>query len=79
MNTFGARLSRRPVGGIAEVRHLEAHSGGELERAAIAQLAVQFALKDKEDVAAIAPVVRQVAGRVLDDTNPYVADFEGAP
>ena len=64
---------------ITEVRHLIAHARLQLERATIPQFGVEFAFKDVEDVASVAPVIRKVAGRVLHHPDPHIANVEGAP
>jgi hypothetical protein len=55
---------------IAEVGNLVAHAGGKNGSPPVAQLALQLAGQDVDHVPAVAPVIGQVAGRVLDDAKP---------
>src|SRR3954452_8984591 len=73
------RRGRGPVRGVAEIRDLVAHPRRELELAAVAQLAVELALQHVEHVAAVAPMVGEIARRILDHPNPEIADVERAP
>jgi hypothetical protein len=65
--------------GVAEVRHLIAHAGQQLEAAAVAQFGVEFAFQHVEHVAAVAPVIGEIAGRVLDHPDAQIANIQGAP
>src|SRR5665213_2476210 len=65
--------------GIAVVGDLIAHAGQKPERPAVAQFGVEFTLQHVKHVAAIAPVVREIAGRIFDMPHPEIADVEGAP
>src|SRR5579872_402026 len=65
--------------GIAEIRHLIAHAGSQRKTAAIAQFSVQFALQHIKHVAAITPVIGEIACRVLDHADADVANVERAP
>ena len=65
--------------GISEVRNLIAHARLQLERATILQFGVEFAFKHIEDVASVAPMIGEVAGRVLHHPDPHIANVEGAP
>src|SRR6476660_9042604 len=70
---------RRAMRGIAKVRHLVAHPRRELELAPVAQLAVELAREHVQHVAAIAPVIGEIARRILDNPHPEIADVERAP
>ena len=74
-----ACLRRRPMRGVAEIRHLIAHARQQLEGAAVAQFGIEFALEHVEHVAAVAPVIGEVARRILDHPDPQVADIKRAP
>jgi hypothetical protein len=65
--------------GISEVRHLIAHARLQLERATIPQFGVEFALKHLEDVASVAPMIREAARRVFHRPNSDIANVQGAP
>src|SRR5579872_3836389 len=65
--------------GIAEIRHLIAHAGSQRKTAAIAQFSVKLALQHIEHVAAITPVIGEIACRVLDHADADVANVERAP
>src|SRR5262249_36898491 len=49
------------------------------ERAAVAELGHELALEHVDHVAALAPVVGDVPGRVLDHARSHVPDLERAP
>ena len=51
--------------GVAEVRHLVAHARLQSESAAVAQFGVELAFHKVEHVAPVAPVIGQIARRVL--------------
>src|SRR6266568_2934418 len=55
---------RGAMGGIAKIRDLVAHPRRELEFAPVAQLAVEFAREHVEHVAAVAPMVGEIARRI---------------
>ncbi|KQV56192.1 hypothetical protein ASC62_20085 [Caulobacter sp. Root342] len=67
------------MGGVAEVGDVIAHAGRQGGRATILQLAGQFAFQHEDHVAAVAPVIGQVAGRIVDATQAHVADIQRAP
>src|SRR5688572_13382304 len=73
--------TRRCVGPVrlGVVGHLVADPWRERERAAVVQLGVQLALQAKQDMSLDAPVVRQVAGRVLDHAHANAAEGPRAP
>src|SRR6478672_10413472 len=64
---------------VAEIRHLIAHAWLERERAPVAQLGVEFAFEHIEHVAAVAPVIGEVARRILDHAYAEIADVERTP
>src|SRR6185436_2422278 len=65
--------------GLCIVCDLVARAGLEREPAPILKLRVQFTLGAKEDVPLDAPVIRQVAGRVLDHADADRPEVPGAP
>ena len=71
---FGRRAVR-----LGTVRDLIAGSGRQGHFAAVLELGVQHALQHVEDMALRAPVIGQIAGRILDDPHPYVAELTSAP
>src|SRR6185312_2878647 len=75
---FGAR---RRVGamGLGVVGDLVAHSRGEDVGGATLQLDVELAFQAEEDVAFGAPVIRQIAGGVVDPSDAEFAEGPGAP
>jgi hypothetical protein len=64
---------------IAEIGHLKTHARQKLEGAPVAQFGIELAFNDVKYVAAVAPVIEQESGRILDHPNPQIANFEGAP
>src|SRR3954463_10538638 len=56
-----------------------AHTWREAMEAAVIQLGGQFAAEDEDDVAAVAPVVGEVAGGIADHADASVADLQRAP
>ena len=58
------------MGCVSEVGHLIAHAGRQLEPAAILQLGIEFAFEDVEDMASVAPVISEVAGRCPPPSGP---------
>src|SRR5215204_4067077 len=73
------RLRRRPVRGVAEIRDLIAHSRRELERAPVAQFGVELTFQYVEHMAAVTPVIGEIARRILHHPHPQIADIERAP
>src|SRR3954470_22608015 len=73
------RRRRGPMRGVAEIRDLVAHPRRELELAAVAQLAVELALQHVQYVAAVAPMVGEIARRIFDHPHPEIADVERTP
>lgn len=65
--------------GFCMVRHLVTHARLEDKCSAIFQFCVQLTLQAKQDVTLAAPMVCQVACRVLDHAHPDVAKVLGAP
>src|SRR5271155_3776822 len=65
--------------GMAKIRHLVAHARPQREAAAVAQFCDEFAFQHVEHVSAVAPVIGEISGCVLDHTDAYVANIEGAP
>jgi hypothetical protein len=63
----------------ARRRRGRSHARLEPEGAAVAQFGVEFALQHIEHVAAIAPVIREIAGRIFDLPHPEIADIERPP
>src|SRR6185503_9666300 len=61
------------------VRNLVARARLEGEPAAVRKLGVQLAFGAKQDVALDAPVVRNVAGRILDHAHANAAEVARAP
>src|SRR5690242_14636518 len=66
-------VRRRPV------RHLVAHPGGEREAPPIGELGAELALETEDDMALLAPMIRDVARRVLHHAHPHVAQLPRAP
>src|SRR6516165_12236399 len=64
---------------IAVIGDLVAHAGHELDLAPVSQLRLELALDHEQDVAAITPVIGEIAGRVIDAAHPDIADLERAP
>ena len=64
---------------IAEIRHLIAHARLQREPAPIAQFSLEFAFEHIEHVTSVAPVIGEVARRILDHADTKVADVERAP
>src|SRR6476659_8956560 len=75
---FGAACGARAVGEIA-VGDLVALAGLQHHGAAVGQLGLQLALEHQQDVALLAPVVGEVARRVLDHAHAYVVEGARAP
>jgi hypothetical protein len=73
------RVTPVSVRGIPEVGDLVTHAGLHREGPAVFQLGDHLALHDVDDVAAVAPVIGEVAGRVFDEAHADVADVQRAP
>lgn len=65
--------------GLHAVAHLVTHSRMKNLHAAVLQLCVKFALQAKEHVTLFAPVIRQVAWRVVHESDANIAELSGAP
>ena len=55
------------------------HAGGERELSAIREFRVELALETEQNMAFLAPMVGEVAGRVFQKTNPNMAKLPSAP
>src|SRR5579871_2214742 len=64
---------------VAEVGDLVAHARREHEAAPVLQFALELAFQDIKHMAAIAPMIGEISGRIFDVPDPDVADIEGAP
>src|SRR4051812_24811678 len=73
-----AELCRRAMR-LGIVCHLVTHAWPQHELAAVLELGVQLAFDAKQDVALTAPMIRQVARRVLDHSHPNAAELPRAP
>src|SRR5260370_42536705 len=62
--------------GVAVIGDLEAHAGLEDERESVAQFDPELAFKHIQDVAAIAPMVGEIARPIFDDAHAQVASLE---
>jgi hypothetical protein len=56
-----------------------AHARRQVELAPVTKLRDELALKNEENVAAFAPMVGEVAGRIFDMTNPDIAHVDSSP
>src|SRR5687768_13731619 len=65
--------------GLGIVRDLVAHAGPQRERAPILELRAQLALDAQEDVPLHAPMVREIARRVLHHAHTDPAELPRAP
>src|SRR5690349_19943030 len=74
----GACLRARAMR-LGVVRDLVAHAGLERERAPIFQLGMQLAFGAQQVMTLLAPVIGEVAGRVLDHAHTDVAELPRAP
>src|SRR5829696_6732505 len=74
----GAVRGPRSVRFLA-VRDLVAHPGLEDDDAAVLQLGVDLALEAEHDVSLLAPVIGDVAGRVLDHPDADFAELLRPP
>jgi len=63
---------------IAEIGNLIAHARRQGEAAAVLQLRFQFALQHIEDMAAVAPMIRQIAGAVFHHPDADSSIFSAA-
>src|SRR5882757_5649416 len=61
------------------VSHLIAHAGRKLERAPVLQVRNEFAIDAENDVAFGAPVIGDIARRIVDQPHPDIAELPGAP
>ena len=61
------------------VGHLVAHPGPEHEGPPVGELGVQLTLETEENVPLLAPVIREIAGRVVDHPDAHVAQLPRAP
>src|SRR4029453_6105351 len=75
---FGAVFGARTMGGCA-VGDLVALALRQDHGAAVGQLGVQFAIQHQQHMAFLAPVVGQIARRVLDDAHTDVVEIARAP
>src|SRR5262249_37204195 len=64
---------------ISSVGHLVAHAGLERERAPIREIGVQLAVHAEDDVALLAPMVGNVARRVVDHPDANLTELARAP
>lgn len=64
---------------LGVVSHLIAHARSEGYRAAILQLRMQLAFQAQQDVALLAPVISQIAWRVLHHPYPNIVELARAP
>src|ERR1051326_2647734 len=64
---------------LRTVGHLVAHTGRQLESAAVFQFGLELAIEAKEDVTLLAPMVRDIARRILDHPHADAAEFTRAP
>src|SRR5262245_41367598 len=75
---FGAAFGARAMGEIA-VGHLIALAGLQHHGAAVGQLGVKLAFQHQEHVALLAPVVGEIARRVLDHAHADIVEIARAP
>src|SRR5437868_12833319 len=61
------------------VGHLIAHAGRKLERAPVLQVGDEFAIDAEDDVALGAPVIGDVARRIIDEPDADLAELPGTP
>lgn len=64
---------------LSMVSNLIAHAGFKHQGTAILQFSVQLAFKTREDMPLRTPVISPVAGRVLNQADPDVAEVTGLP
>lgn len=65
--------------GISEVRDLVAHAPSQPERTSVPQLGDEFAVKNEKNVPAIAPVIREISGAVLNLSHSDISDQDRTP
>src|SRR5204863_3326566 len=75
---FGPAFGARTVGQVA-VGHLVALALLEHNGTAVGQLGMQLAVQHQEDVALLAPMVGEIARRVLDHAHANVVEVARAP
>src|SRR5882724_1180446 len=61
------------------VGHLIAHAGRQLERAPVLQVGDELAIDAEDDVALAAPVIGDVARRIVDEPHADLTELPGAP
>src|SRR5256885_16653432 len=61
------------------VGHLIAHAGRKLERAPVLQVGDEFAIDAEDDVTLAAPVIRDVARRIVNEPHADIAELPGSP
>ena len=61
------------------VGHLVTHAGFEHEAASVGEFGVQLSFDAEQDVPLRAPVIGEVAGRILDHANAEGTELAGAP
>src|SRR5262245_65522146 len=64
---------------LAAVGNLIAHSGQQRERTPIRKIRVQLAVNAEDDVSLLAPMIGDVAGRVVDHADADVAELARPP
>src|SRR5689334_15349763 len=64
---------------LRAIGDLVAHTRVQHDAASVLQLGVQLAFQTQQDVSLHAPVIRQVARRVLHDPHAHVAELRGTP
>jgi len=64
---------------LGAISHLVAGSGLQHELSAIGEFGVKLAFQAEQDVALRAPVVGQIARRVIDHPNPDGSELTGSP
>src|SRR5260370_29484196 len=64
---------------IAVIGYLITHTRHQLEFPSITKFGIELSLYDIKNVSEIAPVVRQIPGRIFHQAHAQVADGEGAP
>ena len=64
---------------LGVVGNMKAHTRPQRERSSVLELGAQLSFQAIEDVPFDAPVVRGVAGRTLDHSNPEVAEITSPP
>ena len=75
---FGPNRRRGSVW-LGVIGDLVAHARRENEFATIFKLGMEFAFGAKKDVTFFTPMIREVASRVLDETNTYVSKVLSPP